>query len=127
MESVLRPYDLGSTQWYVLYQLANNGPTMQRDLGRILAIERATLSGVVATLVRKELIAQTPGSDDQRQRLLAITDTGRRLWEGLPDPIAVIQATAFDGADPAELATAIRVLEAATQRLSKRLPAGNES
>ena len=34
MESVLRPYDLGSTQWYVLYQLANVGPTVQRDLGR---------------------------------------------------------------------------------------------
>ena len=28
MESILRPYDLGSTQYYVLYQLANDGPTM---------------------------------------------------------------------------------------------------
>jgi DNA-binding MarR family transcriptional regulator len=52
MESVLRPYDLGSTQWYVLYQLANDGPTMQRDLGRMLQVERATLSGIVAALVR---------------------------------------------------------------------------
>ena len=51
MESVLRPYDIGSTQWYVLYQLANDGPTMQRDLGRMLQIERATLSGIVSTLV----------------------------------------------------------------------------
>ena len=58
MESVLRPYDLGSTQWYVLYQLANDGPTMQRDLGHMLQIERATLSGIVATLVRKGLIDQ---------------------------------------------------------------------
>ena len=31
MESVLRPYDLGSTQWYVLYQLANDRPTMPRS------------------------------------------------------------------------------------------------
>jgi hypothetical protein len=45
MDSVLRPYDLGSTQWYVLYQLANDGPTMQRDLVRMLQIERVTLSG----------------------------------------------------------------------------------
>jgi len=45
MDSVLRPYGLGSTQWYVLCQLANEGPTMQRDLVRILRIERATLSG----------------------------------------------------------------------------------
>jgi hypothetical protein len=45
MDSVLRPYDLGSTQWYVLHQLMNEGPTMQRDLVRMLQIERVTLSG----------------------------------------------------------------------------------
>ncbi len=124
MDSVLRPYELGSTQWYVLYVLANDGPTMQRDLGRTLQIERATLSGIVATLVRKGLIAQTPGSEDQRQRVLCLTDAGAKLWAELPDPIALIQATAFDGADAAELATAIRVLAAATQRLNTHLAKG---
>src|SRR6201990_3102375 len=73
MENILRPYGLGSTQWYVLYQLANHGPTMQRDLVQMLHIERATLSGVVTTLVRKALVAQAPDSEDQRQRMLHIT------------------------------------------------------
>ena len=86
MESILRPYDLGSTQFYVLYQLANHGPTMQRDLGRMLQIERATLSGIVATLVRKGLIDQMPGSEDQRQRVLRLTGAGMALWAQLPDP-----------------------------------------
>jgi DNA-binding MarR family transcriptional regulator len=121
MDSVLRPYELGSTQWYVLYQLANHGPTMQRDLGHLLQIERATLSGIVATLVRKGLVAQVPGSEDQRQRVLRITDAGMKLWEELPDPLAVIRAIAFDGSDVADLATAIRVLQAATQRLNDHL------
>jgi DNA-binding MarR family transcriptional regulator len=124
MESVLRPYGLGSTQWYVLYQLANEGPTMQRDLGRILQIERATLSGIVATMVRKGLIDQAPGPADQRQRVLRLTDAGMRLWAELPDPLAAIRAIAFDGADAAELATALRVLQAATQRLNDHLAAG---
>jgi DNA-binding MarR family transcriptional regulator len=35
---------------------------MQRDLVRLLQIERATLSGIVATLVRKGLIEQMPDS-----------------------------------------------------------------
>src|ERR1700722_17570559 len=69
IESVLREHDLGPTQWYVLYQLINDGPTMQRDLSQILRIERATMSGVVATLVRKGLVAQTPDAIDQRQRI----------------------------------------------------------
>jgi DNA-binding MarR family transcriptional regulator len=124
IEAVLRPYDLGSTQWYVLYQLAHDGPTMQRDLGHILHLERATLSGVVATLVRKGLVDQVPDSADQRQRVLRITASGMKLWDSLPDPIAVIQRVAYDGADGAELATAVRVLRAATQRLNDHTPEG---
>jgi DNA-binding MarR family transcriptional regulator len=118
MDAVLRPYDLGSTQWYVLYQLANAGPTLQRDLVRQLQIERATLSGVVATLVRKGLIEQMPDSQDQRQRMLRITASGKKLWKELPDPIALILSVAFDGVDQEELASARRVLQAATERLN---------
>jgi DNA-binding MarR family transcriptional regulator len=118
MDAILRPYDLGSTQWYVLHQLAHEGPTMQRDLVRQLQIERATLSGVVATLVRKGLVEQMPDSQDQRQRMLRITASGKKLWKELPDPIALILSVAFDGVDQAELATARRVLHAATERLN---------
>ncbi len=51
MDAVLRPYDLGATQFYILYQLAHDGPTMQRDLLRMLQVERATLSVIIGTLV----------------------------------------------------------------------------
>lgn len=60
MEAVLRPYELGATQWYVLYQLAHEGSTMQRDLLWILRVERATLSAIVGSLVRKGLLEQVP-------------------------------------------------------------------
>jgi DNA-binding MarR family transcriptional regulator len=126
MESSLRPYDLGSTQYYVLYQLANDGPTMQRDMGRTLQIERATLSGIVTTLVRKGLVDQMPGSEDQRQRVLRLTDAGIKLWQELPDPLALIRAIAYEGSDAAELATAARVLQAATRRLLDHTSEGGE-
>lgn len=126
MESVLRPYDIGSTQWYVLYQLANDGPTMQRDLGRMLQIERATLSGIVSTLVRKGLVEQTPDPADQRQRMLRITPSGLKLWDELPD-LALIEAVAFDDVDASELATVVKVLRAATQRLNNHLSKEIES
>jgi DNA-binding MarR family transcriptional regulator len=124
MDAILRPYDLGSTQWYVLHQLANEGPTMQRDLVRQLQIERATLSGIVATLVRKGLVEQMPDSQDQRQRMLRITASGKRLWKELPDPIALILSVAFDGVDQVELDTAHRVLQAATERLNQHVSEG---
>ena len=125
IESVLREHDLGPTQWYVLHQLVNVGPTMQRDLSVLLRIERATLSGVVATLVRKGLVLQTPDPVDQRQRRLSITDAGRRLWSELPDPVAAVHAISFDGVDEAELAIARAVLRRATQRLVDHLGAAD--
>ena len=125
MDSVLRPYDLGSTQWQVLSRLTKVGPTMQRDLARALHIERATLSGIVATLVRKGLIDQMPG-EDQRQRVLRITDAGRKVWAELPDLLTVIRDVAFDGADPGELAIAFRVLQSATQRLNDHMGDSNK-
>lgn len=67
MDERLRPFDLGSTQWYVLWYLVNNRPSVQRHLGRALGLERATLSGIIATLVRKGLIVQKSDGGDQRQ------------------------------------------------------------
>lgn len=127
MESVLGPYDLGPTQWYVLYLLANEGPTRQRELGRVLKIERATMTGIVGRLVGKGLVEQTPDPADQRQRVLQITASGQTLWEELPDPLALIRRVAFDRVADADLAAAARVLEAATQRLNHYLSKGNKS
>jgi DNA-binding MarR family transcriptional regulator len=125
IESILREYDLGPTQWQVLYQLVNDGPTIQRDLGQKLRIERATLSGIVGTLVRKGLVDQIPDSVDQRQRVLRVTAAGMKLWEDLPDPISLTYGIAFDGADSADLAVALRVLKTATRRLEDHMSEDN--
>jgi DNA-binding MarR family transcriptional regulator len=127
IESVLREHDLGPTQWYVLHQLVNVGPTMQRDLSVILKIERATLSGVVTTLTRKGLVLQTPDAVDQRQRLLSITEQGRRLWTELPDPVDYAYRIAFEGADEADMAIARALLKRATQQLTDHIEGAGPS
>lgn len=124
MESVLRPYDLGPTQWYVLYHLATVGQMPQRDLAALLQVERATLTGVVAALVRKGLLAQEPSRTDQRQKVLRLTPAGAALWRKLPDPIALILGTAFDGIAASEVETTIHVLRTATGKLYDLLSKG---
>jgi MarR family transcriptional regulator, lower aerobic nicotinate degradation pathway regulator len=120
-EATLRPWGLGRTQWLVLWQLVHEGPTPQREMGRLLEVERATLSGIVSTLVRKELVTQEADPSDQRQRILRITEAGRSLWDELPDPLAVAAEVAFGGIDAADLATARRVLQDATRRLNEHI------
>jgi DNA-binding MarR family transcriptional regulator len=117
MEAALRPYDVGATQWYVLYQLASEGPTMQRDLLRTLQVERATLSTIVKMLVRKGLIEQVPDPVDQRQKRLRMTTAGTNRWAELPD-LGFIRTAAFDGMNEADIATAVEVLRTATERLN---------
>ncbi len=127
LEAALRPYGLGSTQWYVLYQLATDGPTMQRDLAQWLRLERATLSGIVATLVRKGLIDQVADAVDQRQRVLRMTDAGMTLWVKIPDLVEVLRASSFQDASEADLATTVSVLQAATKRLNDFTSDGMET
>jgi len=116
MESVLRPYDLGATQWYVLNRLAE-APTMQRDLVRLLKVERATLSVIVSALARRGLLERVQDTVDQRQRLLRLTPAGVKLWHDLPD-LSFIRLLAFKDIDEAELSVAIDVLRTATERLN---------
>lgn len=118
IEDTLRPHGLGTTQWYVLHQLAQEGPTPQRELLRMLQVERATLSIVVAALVRKGLVEQIPDRVDQRQKFLRMTPAGQALWDDLPD-LTFIHRAAFDDLDDADVAIAIRVLRTATERLER--------
>lgn len=120
MDDMLRPFDLGATQWYVMYHLAHEGPTRQRELQRVLHVERATLSSVVLALVRKQLIEQIPDHADQRQKLLGLTELGHALWHELPD-LTRIHTMAFGDIDPHDIEIAIRVLQAAAERLEGQL------
>lgn len=127
IDATLRPYDLGSTQWYVLWHLVHDGPLGQRDLLIPLQVEKPTLSGVVAALVRKGLVEQATDPADQRQKLLSITPAGQALWARLPDPIDLILKTAFEGVPEDDLATVVRVLSAGTERLNSLLNKGKQS
>ena len=119
MEAILRPFDLGGTQWYVLQQLADRGQISQRDLAPLLHIERASASDIVLTLVRKGLVAQAASATDQRQKVVRLTDDGRRLWSRLPDPMHILHAVAFEDVPAADVATVVRVLSGAAERLER--------
>lgn len=127
IEAILRPFDLGGTQWWVLSQVASGGAVRQRDLAGALHVERATASELVLTLVRKGLVEQYADPADRRQKLLRLTAAGDRLWESMPDPLERLYDIAFEGAKSRELAVVARVLGAATECLLARKNEGGKS
>lgn len=74
--------DLTATQWAALSKLYEVGPTSQNLLGRLTAMDIATIKGVVDRLLKRGFVAATPDKDDARRRLLVVTNEGRTFVEG---------------------------------------------
>jgi len=77
------------TQWASLSKLYEKGPVSQNLLGRLTAMDVATIKDVVGRLTKRGLTEIRPDETDGRRRLIVLTDRGRALVEAS-------LATAFD-------------------------------
>jgi len=66
-------------QWAALFCLVRHGPTTQNKLGRLTAMDPATIQGVVQRLAARGLIIRSADPRDRRTRLLAATSAGEAL------------------------------------------------
>ncbi len=71
--------DLTMTQWAALAKLAEAGPVSQNHLGRLTAMDAATIKGVTDRLTARGLTETRPDPHDVRRRLVALTRAGRAL------------------------------------------------
>lgn len=84
-DAILIELGLGRAHHRALHFIGRNPGIAVGDLLGILRITKQSLARVVATLVAKGHVIQTPGRADRRQRLLELTAQGaaleRRLFE----------------------------------------------
>ena len=73
--------DLTPTQWAALAKLHEIGPCSQNLLGRLTAMDGATVKGVVDRLTRRGLTATRPDPEDGRRLVVEATEAGRELVE----------------------------------------------
>jgi DNA-binding MarR family transcriptional regulator len=73
--------DLTPTQWAALARLNERGPCSQNLLGRLTAMDAATIKGVVDRLVSRTLAETRSDPRDSRRLMVALTDAGRSLVE----------------------------------------------
>lgn len=72
---------LTSTQFAALAKLYQLGPTSQNALGRVTAMDAATIKGVIDRLRKKGMVASTRDDEDQRRIFVELTEAGRDLFE----------------------------------------------
>lgn len=68
---------LTPTQFAALARLFEQGPLSQNKLGRLTAMDSATIKGVVERLKTKGLVTSRPDLNDQRLRLVDLTAEGK--------------------------------------------------
>ena len=71
--------EVTTTQFAALAKLAELGPLSQNHLGRVTAMDAATIKGVVDRLRRQGLIETTDDPDDRRRLTVALSAAGVRL------------------------------------------------
>lgn len=119
MDTVLAPYGLGRTQWYILHHVDALGRLPQRELQSILGVESATLTPLITALVQKGWLAQQPSPDDRRTRVLSLTKAGKDRFRSVPNPILLSRKKAMAGIDAKEIEQARKVIEQAVRNLEK--------
>ncbi|HEV8388713.1 MAG TPA: MarR family transcriptional regulator [Dongiaceae bacterium] len=76
---IMSDLDLTSMQFAALVKLRELKAVSQTELGRLTGMDRATISGVVARLKRRDLVLYKPDPLDKRSRIIALTSAGEAL------------------------------------------------
>jgi MarR family transcriptional regulator, lower aerobic nicotinate degradation pathway regulator len=86
--------NLTPTQWAAVAKLAETGPCSQNQLGRLTAMDVATIKGVIDRLTARGLTETSPDPVDGRRLLVSLTRTGQQLAEkAAPNALAISKET----------------------------------
>src|SRR5450755_1878394 len=102
--------NLTPTQWAALAKLLESGPCSQNQLGRLTAMDVATIKGVIDRLTARGLTETSPDPADGRRLLVSLTRAGQQMAEkAAPSALAITKET-LAPLDPKERETLITLL-----------------
>ncbi|GAX56472.1 MarR family winged helix-turn-helix transcriptional regulator [Streptomyces olivochromogenes] len=82
LDEIAGQQDLSIIQARLLGVLRDREPTMNQ-LGRLLGLDKSSISGLVDRAQRRGLVTRTVSANDRRAFQVSITDAGRQLIEQL--------------------------------------------
>lgn len=90
------------TQFAVLAKLVETGALSQNALGRITAMDAATIKGVVDRLVKRGLLTTARDDKDKRRTIVDLSEEGRALYHELEPRARLITEQTLAPLDPRE-------------------------
>jgi len=104
------PGKLTTTQFSVMYRLAEDGPMSQNALGRSVAMDGATTKGVVDRLIARGLLRTARDPDDRRRHLVSLTASGVALVDEAVEAAILVTADTLAPLRDKEKETLLRLL-----------------
>jgi DNA-binding MarR family transcriptional regulator len=84
MNNRFRPFGLSTATFNVLLVLHRAGGSLSPcDIGEELSVTRGTVTGLLDSLERQQLVRRTPHPKDRRMLTIELTDEGRGMLERL--------------------------------------------
>lgn len=103
-------FNLTPTQFAALAKIAEQGGVSQNRLGRMTAMDPATMKGVIDRLLERALITRRPDPDDRRRAILELTGSGADLLDrAIPSGFRTTAET-LDPLTPQERAAIVELL-----------------
>lgn len=102
--------DLTPPQFAALAKLADVGETSQNQLGALIAMDAATVKGVIDRLKARGFVELTRHEVDKRRLLVSLTTEGRKTVERLIPLAEQITVETLQPLSPKEAATLLRLL-----------------
>lgn len=107
LNATLRPFDLRMITFSALAVVHDNPGLNQSQLAELLGIERPNLVLIVDTLEKRGLVSRTRSEDDRRANTLALTGTGKALFDEARAAVDAHDARATAALTPSERETLI--------------------
>jgi DNA-binding MarR family transcriptional regulator len=114
-DATLAKAGLGRAHHRALYFIGRNPGLSVSALMAILGITKQSLGRVLKDLAVKELVSQSVGRDDRRERRLHLTEPGQALEQALTAPQRALMASAYRAAG-AEAVSGFRTVLAGLRR-----------
>lgn len=103
--------NLTPTQFSTLIKISEHGSVSQNHLGRLAAMDVATIKGVVDRLKTKGLVETKADPSDRRRSAIVLTVAGQKLVENLRDVGTRISMETLAPLSASERGTLIRLLK----------------
>jgi DNA-binding MarR family transcriptional regulator len=111
LTSVLRPHGLSLATFNVLMVLQGAGaPLCPREIADQLVVTGATITGLLDSLEKKELVRRSPHPGDRRMLLVTMTPKGKKLLSSVLPSFFPSEAELVSALTGAEKQTLVRLL-----------------